>query len=221
MPYIPGATGLKMSLTEPDIIPSTSFGFAVIELPKLTPTVNPQLFEYILRHGNGSQKAFGVKLAARTISISEWIPRSTYTKQRIYGARYAISAPRHEEPGSITLQFLETRAPSVRDFFLLWRKTWDDATGKAVYYDPPKMQGKITVYYLIPDLSAIDLKITFYAAYPAALPEDPVAGDVSDTGLSQLSITFNYVAAVPCFDNKWDDLGLFFRDKLFPSVATC
>lgn len=217
MPYVPGVTGLKKSITEPDIIPTTNFAFAVIELPRIVPDVNRDLFNYITKYGG--DKDFGVKLAARTISISDWIPRSTYTKQQVYGGRYAISAPKHEEPGTITLQFLETRKPSVRDFFLLWRKTWDDFLGKSIYYDPPKMSGRLTVYYLIPDLSAIDLKIIFYNVYPESISNDAIAGDVSATDLSQFSISFRYVAAVPYFNPKWDPKGLYYRDKLFPSVA--
>ena len=219
MPYVPGATGLKKSITEPDIIPTTNFAFAVIELPRLVPDVNRDLFNYITKYGG--DKDFGVKLAARTISISDWIPRSTYAKQQVYGGRYAISAPKHEEPGTITLQFLETRKPSARDFFLLWRKTWDDFSGKAIYYDPPKMSGRLTVYYLIPDLSAIDLKIMFYNVYPESISNDAIAGDVSATDLSQFNISLRYVAAVPCFNPKWDPKGLYYRDKLFPSVAKC
>ena len=217
MAYVPGATGLKKSITEPDIIPTTTFAFAIVQLPRLVPEINPQLFEYIARYGGN--KDFGVKLAARTISISDWIPRSNYAKQMVYGGRYAISAPRHEEPGTISLQFIETRNPSARDFFLMWRRIWDDFSGKALYYDPPKMAGRLKVYFLTPDLEAITLKITFYNAFPEAIPEDAISADVSSTDLSQFTVNFRYVAAVPDLNPRWDNDGLYYRDKLFPSVA--
>ncbi len=219
MPFVPGGQGYIASVLMPNLIPASNiFSAAFIEIPPaLMNQANP-LGQYIVKYGG--VVGIALQLAARMISKQDNEHPVIYPEGRVYGNREVYGMPLQNQPDTTTLEFIETRNPSVRDFFLKWATTiFDYQTSRSYNYQIPQLQATIYLYDFSPDLSAVVFKQTLLGAYPLSVNDNEAIGfQVDAQDLARITVQFKHVFTYPELSPSFDNCALLLREMLMPNI---
>jgi len=188
MAYIIGGKGIPdYTQLLPNLIPDVIQRVGLyIEFPNVTNHPDNSPLKQLLQIVDADTLAKG--LALRIVGVTSTEDTLEIPTAKVYGNRTIYGPPVLNQPTSMTVTFVETRAPSPRDVMIVWARTVSDwFNGISWHYVPPELQATIHYYVFTPDLRFIERKETFYGAYPSAPPSDPINANVSDTEL----VTFN------------------------------
>ncbi len=219
MAFVPGGQGYGQSVLLPNLIPSSNiYSAAYIALPEaLMGQPNP-IGQMLVQYGGTSGVA--IQLAQRLVSKQDNPHPVQYPEGRVYGNREVYGIPIINQPDTITLEFMETRNPSVRDFFLKWLSTiFDYQTSRSYNYNIPQLQATIYLYDFAPDLSAVVFKQTVFGAYPMSLNDnDSINFNVENQDLSRISVQFKCTLTIPELSPPFDEYATILAQTLFPNL---
>lgn len=204
MPYIVGGKGLpEYTQLVPTLVPDVIQRVGLyIEFPNIANHPDNSPLKKLLQRVAGDTLAKG--LALRIVGVNSTEDPLEVPTGKVYGNRTVYGPPVLNQPTSMSVTFIESRQPSPRDVMLTWANTISDwFNGTSWHYVPPELQA--TIYYIVftPDLKFIERVETFYAAYPASLPMEPINSNVTATDLVTFTQEFRF--SVKFIDNPEEE----------------